>query len=93
MVLQEVVLCLCSDTPHVAYEVTMKAEEELTTEVGEKPLPILFVGIKTEKEVSFASVCALLGSFYKYSKYGALSFIFMSLSIWPLTVKNCSDVN
>jgi hypothetical protein len=69
MVLQKVVPGLCSDTSHVAYElVSMKAEEDISTEVGEKPLPILFVGIKTEKEVSFVSVCALFGSFHKYSE-------------------------
>lgn len=49
-----------------AYEaVSMEAEKDLNTEVGDKPLPMLFVEIKTEKKVSFVSVCALFSIFHK----------------------------
>jgi hypothetical protein len=59
---------VCSDTSSSidAFEVvSMETENDLNTEAGEKPLPILFAGIKTEK-VSFVPLCALLDIFEKY---------------------------
>jgi hypothetical protein len=44
----------------------MKTEENLSTEVREEPLPILFAGRKTEIKVSFVPVWALLDSLHKY---------------------------
>jgi hypothetical protein len=44
----------------------MKAEEDLNTEVDEKPLPILFLVKESEKKVSFVSVSPL-GQFTGHS--------------------------
>jgi hypothetical protein len=52
--------CLCPSFFHYAYQVvSMKAEDDLNTEVGEELLPILFPGRKTENKVSCACVCTV----------------------------------
>jgi hypothetical protein len=46
----------------------MRAEEDSDREVAEEPMAKSFPGMKAEHMVSSMPVCALLGSFHKYSE-------------------------
>jgi hypothetical protein len=60
---------------------SIKAEEVLYAEEEEDPVPITFLKIKAEAEVSCMSVCPVLGRYHRYAEMPVVCMISISLTV------------
>jgi hypothetical protein len=59
----------------------IKAEEVSDVDEEEDPVPITFLKIKAEPEVSCISLCPLFGRYHKYAEMPVVFLIPLSLSV------------